>query len=386
MKQLLARKNNKQSGFTIVELLIVIIVIMILTAITYVSYIAISNRSRTQAVSTDLQTTVTELTKFKAENGAFPTNATFVNIKTSNTSSKTVYRYVPDTPPNGYCVEASGHGATFSVISGSTEVLSTPCPEGSMNGMAIQTITPTQCAALPTFTGSNDDAVRSVTDSRGGTTRTYQVAKLADGKCWMLNNLKLGSTTGTTTLTPADSNVAANFTLPQLITTGASSYDAPQAIGPVPGDTGTGATNYGYLYNWPAATAGASRTSNPAGSGDAQYSICPANWRLPSGGDTGEFAMLNAKMNNATATTPSASGGTGYYQNWQATGPFKGAFSGWRSGSFNAQGSYGHLWSRSAHASAAGYAHSAYFGSSYVNPDYSSNDRYYGFGVRCLLN
>lgn len=105
------------------------------------------------------------------------------------------------------------------------------------NNSPMQDVTSSQCAALPVYTGTNNDAIRSVTDNRGGTTRTYCIAKLADNKCWMLDNLKLGSTTGTTTLTSADSNVSSNFILPQVQTGGSASYDTPTVSGPVPGDT-----------------------------------------------------------------------------------------------------------------------------------------------------
>jgi prepilin-type N-terminal cleavage/methylation domain-containing protein len=90
------------------------------------------------------------------------------------------------------------------------------------NNTLIQDVTQTQCQALPTYTGTNEDAIRSVTDNRGGTERTYHIAKLADDKCWMLDNLKLGSTTGSITLTSADSNISSNFTLPQVQTGGSS--------------------------------------------------------------------------------------------------------------------------------------------------------------------
>ena len=116
----------------------------------------------------------------------------------------------------------------------------------------------------------------------------------------MLDNLKLGSTSSPLTLTSADTNIASNFILPQLTTTGTPDFDNPAAYGPVPG-----ATNYGYLYNWSAATAGESRTSHDETEGDAPYSICPANWRLPIGGadiNTGvplpanEFNELSARQ------------------------------------------------------------------------------------------
>lgn len=115
----------------------------------------------------------------------------------------------------------------------------------------MQSFTTAQCNALPVYTGANESAVIGLTDSRGGTTRTYQVAKLADDKCWMLDNLKLGSTTGVINLTSSDTNLTTktSFTLPQLVVAGSESSDIPYAYGPVTGDTGSGATNYGYLYN-----------------------------------------------------------------------------------------------------------------------------------------
>ncbi len=139
----------------------------------------------------------------------------------------------------------------------------------------MQAMTASYCENYMTiYNGSNEDAILTLTDTRGDD-QTYEVAKLADGNCWMLENLKLGSTSGTLQLTPSDTDIASNFILPQVVTTGVADYDNPGVYGPVPGDTGVGATNYGYLYNWSAATAGESRTSHDETAGDAPYSICP---------------------------------------------------------------------------------------------------------------
>ena len=264
----------------------------------------------------------------------------------------------------------------------------------------MQSFTPQQCDALATYTGSNEEAVIELTDSRGGTTQTYQVAKLADGNCWMLQNLKLGSTTSTMTLTPSDTNIASNLTLPQITDNPPMDtqedednlFDTPFVYGPIPGDTGSGATNYGYLYNWSAATAGESRTSHTEEDGDAPYSICPANWRLPTASQiwdddegedvySGDFSDLDIAFGGTGA--PAYSGEPNIAQ-WQYNGAFKGVFSGLWVGEFGYQGVYGVFWAASAHPDSADYAFFAGFGAVEVHPA-AYNVRYAGFSVRCLL-
>ena len=254
------------------------------------------------------------------------------------------------------------------------------------NPVTMQDMTTAYCQnTMTTYDGTNEDAVVTLNDPRGDG-QTYRVAKLADGNCWMLDNLKLGSATGTTALTPADSNINANFSLPQLATTGTADADNPGAYGPVPGDTGAGATSYGYLYNWSAATAGESTTSHDETAGNAPYSICPANWRLPIGGDyntgVGEFAALDVAFGGNGL--PAGSGEPNIAK-WQSGGPFKGTFAGGWSEGFVGQGGSGVLWSGSASSGDAGSALYAIFGAANVYPGYGFG-RAYGLGVRCLLN
>ena len=258
-------------------------------------------------------------------------------------------------------------------------------------GATLQSFTSSQCSALPIYNGTNEEAVITLTDTRGDN-QTYQVAKLADNNCWMLENLKLGSTTGTLTLTPSDSDVASNFTLPQLTTTGTTDFDNPGAYGPVTGDTGEGETNYGYLYNWPAVTAGESRTSHTETDGDAPYSICPSGWRLPTVGFSYDEETETGTASGDYSNLDIAFGGTGQYADsganiakWQHDGPFKGTFAGvWFVG-FDDQGGYAFLWSRSAFPDDVDFAVGAAFDAGGVLPGFYA-PRGVGLAVRCLLN
>jgi uncharacterized protein (TIGR02145 family) len=216
----------------------------------------------------------------------------------------------------------------------------------------------------------------------------------------MLDNLKLGSTSGTLTLTPADTNIASTLTLPQLTDNAPMDtqedqdnlFDTPFVFGPVPGDTGSGETNYGYLYNWSAATGGESRASHTEADGDAPYSICPANWRLPTASriyneDTEQYDVSGdfPELDQAFGGTGEGSySGEPNIAQWHYDGAFKGVFSGYWVGEFDGQGDYGFFWAASAHPDSADNAFYAFFFADEVNPaDYV--DRLAGFSVRCLL-
>ena len=393
----LSHKSTYRRGFTIVELLIVIVIIAILAALTYVGYTAISNRAIDSTLKSDLTQAAKKLNYDKVDNNdAYPNPTLPPNIKASDGNA---FEYTSD--GTSYCLsitstKSSSLSYHISSVTNSTTPREGVCPGhtapvagGGGGGTTIadnspiQDVTQAQCQALLVYTGSNEDAIRTVTDSRGGgTPKTSRIAKLADNKCWMLDNLKLGSTTGTTMLTSADSNVASNFTLPQVGGNNTLDYDNPRAYGPVPGDTGNGATNYGYLYNWSAATAGETQASIT--SGNAAHSICARGWRLPTGGTGGDFAQLDQAFGGSG--TGSWSGEANIAQ-WQHNGLFKGVFAGsWWEG-FLDQGDWGYLWPSSAAVLGwSGGAFNANFNAGGVDPGNSGGLRGSGFGVRCLLN
>lgn len=67
---------RKQTGFTIVELLIVVVVIAILAAITIVAYSGIQNQAHDSAVQNDLKTIAKKFEIYKVKNDVYPVGDT----------------------------------------------------------------------------------------------------------------------------------------------------------------------------------------------------------------------------------------------------------------------------------------------------------------------
>ena len=156
--------------------------------------------------------------------------------------------------------------------------------------------------------GLNTGAVTALTDTRDN--NTYTVAKLVDGNCWMVENLRLGDTSPMT-LTTANTESAG--TLPAGGSTSTSdtgqylSIDNTHSTVAVMNGTNANIYAYGNGYSWPAA---ANTTDNIA-SGTVYTSICPAGWHLPygstgsdvGGGNTsGGFYYLGNQFGNLSNT------------------------------------------------------------------------------------
>ena len=262
--------------------------------------------------------------------------------------------------------------------------------------------------------------VTQLTDTRSGN-YTYYIAKLKDDKCWMVQNLRLGTNVSSLTLTNTDSNISASsWTLngkvasPGKFTTytTCSPTSNPKCEDRNGSDTlynnnnayycapdSASSNNYvGCYYDWYSATAGSGTSSvTPVGNGtglgyvDVDYSICPKGWRLPSGGGiplsgstsdrpNSDFNILYMKYPSASAML--VSNPTTTYNNTSGQ-PRPGLLLG---GSYGSDGIYaagagGYYWSRSAYSK--GMAYFLYLKDSNV---YSRNygNKYYGWSVRCV--
>lgn len=117
--------HQKQVGFTIVELLIVIVVIGILAAITIVAYNGVQGRARDTQRVADMQNIVKALELYKTTNGVYPSpvatpNASGWEVSTNGTtatnfisalvSSKTVAKVPVDPINTGTVVDSTSLG------------------------------------------------------------------------------------------------------------------------------------------------------------------------------------------------------------------------------------------------------------------------------------
>ena len=132
----------------------------------------------------------------------------------------------------------------------------------------------------------------TLTDTRDN--NTYTVSKLADGKCWMTQNLRIAGKT----LTPADSDVRNNYDLPASTHSTDNVYDWPRVY--------VSPQNVGYygLYiavanDW---TSNGDRYSAEGQQRENLYSICPKHWRLPTtDANNSDFYVLYNNYNSPAA-------------------------------------------------------------------------------------
>ncbi|MDR3116931.1 MAG: hypothetical protein LBT91_03790 [Bifidobacteriaceae bacterium] len=131
----------------------------------------------------------------------------------------------------------------------------------------------------------------------------YRVKKMPDGNVWMIDNLKLGSTTSSTALTPANTNISSNYTLPAISAANRNADPSSQSYCASSGLLWTEApgtlSGCGYIYNWNIAMAGTSS--------DSAYSISAKGWGLARN-SSGSISHLGL----TTALKKAASDSLGY--------------------------------------------------------------------------
>ena len=266
---------------------------------------------------------------------------------------------------------ATNYGGTYTNSLIFTAITNIPPTPTISSITTMQEMTPEICDA------SAENESKALIDTRGPQPyESYTVKKLADGKCWMTENLRLGGSS-TITLRNTDTNITAStWTLPASstdkfynnstgFTTAGINTSEKDTVQSASGSSPAG--KIGVFYNYCAASAGTYCAASDSGSGNAEHDICPKGWRMPTGGDSGEYQALYTAYSSNVANFQSA-----------LVTPISGYFN---SGSANGQGSYGRFWSSTRNAGS--YMYELYVDSSDVYPTNRSG-RYAGNSVRCV--
>ena len=232
---------------------------------------------------------------------------------------------------------------------------------------------------------------------------TYMIGRLKDGNCWMLDNLALDPTNATTAANMNASNTNATAAaISNLLNGGSSttgwssiavadldsgftSYTAPM-INNASKDTlvtsyGPASTNgqsrVGIYYNYCAASAGTYCYEDEQGVDvprtliDAPQDLCPANWRMPTGGGPGEYYALAQKYGSDATNTNSLQ--------YNLSTPLSGVYN---YSSAGYQDSRGYWWSSTYYG--ANDMYQLAVASTNVNL-FAQGGRRYGSSMRCLV-
>ena len=284
----------------------------------------------------------------------------------------------------------------------------------STNGLSLYAIWVKSAGDMQNWEGCESlprGEVTALKDSRDN--NVYAVAKLADYKCWMIENLRLDnipelsdSNTNNPSL-PLTNIYDSSTTSNHLSPTSSLAYDATTAPeGWCSTDSSacddqsrlrtdnttlftdntsssynaeSNVYSYGNYYNWYSATAGHGKYGSSYGSGyTAPGDICPAGWHLPTGGSaTAEFGALDIAMGGTGATQSTAEASN----RWR-THPNNFVYSGGAGSSVYFRDSGGFYWSSSAYNSSLAY--NLYLYGNYVSPGTVYPSKYDGRMARCV--
>ena len=325
--------------------------------------------------------------------------------------------------------------------------------DGSNNPVYLQDFGKDQCdnltsavynSALDKITAGS---VMALTDKRDN--EVYTIAKLADGKCWMIENLRVDAagTLGTANelLSQGYGGVAGTYGsfvgLADSESTGFSAtassntvyeasanppintYDPANGVLEDIGSSDEPARRFprynnsnnssalsapsfteNYLNALNPSATGIYKTSTVSSYGNyytwsaaiantgkspseaAETSICPSGWHLPSSVTTKEFGKLSQQYGGSGSDQSGVGAGDVLSSRFRSF-PNNYIYSGYISGSsVNSRGSYGYYWSRSANNNwQYDSAQTLMLGSTRLNPS-STSKMYYGFSIRCIVD
>ncbi|MBR3229075.1 InlB B-repeat-containing protein [Candidatus Saccharibacteria bacterium] len=319
----------------------------------------------------------------------------------------------------GWSTDPNAQPGGSSTIYGPNETITT-ASNFTTTGLTLYAVWVQSASNLQNWNGCDSMSIGDVTaltDTRDS--NVYTVGKLADGNCWMMENLRLDAANSANSSLAqgfggvftglANSEQLANFT---NVTTANSKYSttnitgnyqsyrfprynnintASRASSPTSGNNNI--YSYGNYYTWAAAMANTNILNTRTESERARTSICPAGWRLPTGGDyktgTNDFYILTKTI---SGTEP------GEYGYWEEEAdddvdavlqpltsyPNNYIYSGFIYDNIvRSRNDSGELWS----TSAQGGAYNLSYGSGSVDPANAfERDKYHGLPIRCIIS
>ncbi|MBQ3436668.1 hypothetical protein IJG26_01815, partial [Candidatus Saccharibacteria bacterium] len=300
--------------------------------------------------------------------------------------------------------------------------------------------------AAPTDGTADLDSVSALTDQRDN--NTYAIAKLADGKCWMIENLRLESTNsdnstgalaqgygtsatygnfsgladaestsftstytanslyysgtqeGTASIDIGTSNLPA-YRMPRYnnLNTQSRAQNSPNSNTFSDDNTIGGMYSYGNYYTWHAAIADLTYNGTD-NSSVTNTSLCPAGWHLPKGGNKSNeanndfWSLIVTGINGGTNPVDYESSTKPYYAGSpeganasKAIRAYPNNFlnSGFFStSSVRSRGSGGYYWSSTVNTN--GYSYDLSLSNFNVFPGTMNDDKRYGYSIRCTAS
>ena len=324
---------------------------------------------------------------------------------------------------------------------GPNETITTPS-DVSTNGLSLYAVWIPSVSDMQGWSGCSgltSGATTALTDLRDG--NTYAVAKLADNKCWMIENLRIADKDSSNNDIILNSANTHNPSLPLInswwFSTDNDNDTIPTSnhLSPTTDPTSTdwcivGASNcddqsmlatnnttlftnntssnysvtsnvygYGNYYNWYSATVGHGKNGTDYGSNyHAPGDICPIGWRLPKGGNksqesTSDFwQLIVTSINNGVSPANYDSESYPFYSGTAEAAPVSNALraypnnfinSGYVNRSVSSRSYNGDYWSASGQNNKSAY--SLYFHvNGYVFPGTDGGDKYFGKAIRCV--
>ena len=232
------------------------------------------------------------------------------------------------------------------------------------------------------YHSTNNSKVPEVTLRDTRDESTYVIRKLADGNCWMTQNLHLGSSSTSIYMTSVDTDITSPFTLPTSNCAGKwTNYNTtPSSAADIAGYC-KNSNETGDLYNYYAATAGT--VGYNLRTGNASGSICPKGWRLPISDGTSNtktfqylFSVYSSNVDKMLNFPFNAQPNDGYYHPGDNNGNSPGVH-------YN---SHGYYWS----STIEGAGSSSWVGAwilrtnTQFQPHLNDGWRSYGYVMRCV--